>query len=316
METFKVAVIGGGVIGTSVLYHLAERGWADSILLEKSILTAGSTWHAAANGNSINGSPNIARLQRRSIEIYPRLEEETGVAISIHRPGGVFVATNEDRMNEYRTTFSRGRRLGFGWRIVGPEEIAEMHPLTNIDGVVGGLYGEDDGHIDPSGVTQAFATGARRRGAVVRERCGVHALDQQADGSWVVTTDKGEIAAEYIVNAAGLWADEIAALTGARLPMTRMEHHYLITEDIPQIAALGRELPLIRDGNSSFYMRQERQGLLLGVYESDATPWALGGVPKDFGQELLPNVIDRLMPNLEQAFERFPCWPRPASAPS
>ena len=305
MERVKVVVIGGGIVGASVLYHLARRGVGPCVLLEKSVLTAGSTWHAAANGNSVAALPNVARLQRRSIEIYPEVEEETGVAVSIHRPGGLFLATNADRLAEYRTLHGRGRRLGFGWRMISPEEVAERHPLTNVDGVLGGLWGDDDGHIDPYGATQAMARGARMRGAEVREHCAVRALRPEGDG-WVVTTDAGEIAAETIVNAAGLWADEVAAMTGAGLPMVRMEHHYLITEAIPEIAALGRELPLIRDGDSSFYMRQERHGLLLGVYEADATPWAVGGVPRDFGQELLPDAVDRLMPNLEQAFERFP----------
>ena len=166
--------------------------------------------------------------------------------------------------------------------------------------------GQVTGHIDPYGATQAFAKGARAHGAVIREHCAVRALQQTPEGGWIVSTDAGDIHAEWIVNAAGLWADEVAAMTGARLPMTRMEHHYLITEEIPEIAARDTELPLIRDGDSSFYMRQERKGLLLGVYEDAATPWALDGVPPDFGRELLPDAIDRLMPNLEQAFTRFP----------
>ena len=305
MERVKVAVIGGGILGASVLYHLARRGVGPCVLLEKSVLTAGSTWHAAANGNSFAALPNVARLQKRSIELYPQIEEETGVAISIHRPGGLFLATNADRLAEYRTLHGRGRRLGFGWRMITPEEIAERHPLTNVSGVLGGLWGDDDGHIDPYGATQAMAKGARMRGAEIREHCAVRALRPQGEG-WIVTTDAGELAADTIVNAAGLWADEVAAMTGAALPMVRMEHHYLITEAIPEIAGLERELPLIRDGDSSFYMRQERQGLLLGVYEQQATPWATEGMPRDFGQELLPDAVDRLMPNLEQAFERFP----------
>ena len=305
MEQVRVAVIGGGIIGASVLYHLARRGVGPCVLLEKSVLTAGSTWHAAANGNSFAALPNVARLQKRSIALYPEIEDETGVSISIHRPGGLFLATNEDRLAEYRTLHGRGRRLGFGWRMIEPAEIAERHPITNVDGVLGGLWGDDDGHIDPYGATQAMAKGARMRGAEVREGCAVRALRQDGDG-WIVTTDAGEIAARTIVNAAGLWADEVARMTGAELPMVRMEHHYLITEAIPEVAALGRELPLIRDGDSSFYMRQERQGLLLGVYEAQATPWATDGVPQGFGQELLPDAVDRLMPNLERAFERFP----------
>lgn len=305
MERVEVAVIGGGILGASILYHLARRGLGPCLLLEKSVLTAGSTWHAAANGNSFAALPNIARLQKRSIEIYPEVEEETGVAISIHRPGGLFIATNEDRLAEYRILHGRGRRLGFGWRMITPEEVAERHPLTNIEGVLGALWGDDDGHVDPYGATQAMAKGARMRGAEVREHCPVRGLTQTDDG-WIIETETGEIAARTIVNAGGLWADEIAAMTGAGLPMVRMEHHYLITETIPQVAARRAELPLIRDGDSSFYMRQERGGFLLGVYEQAATPWAVDGVPHDFGQELLPDALDRLLPNLEQAFERFP----------
>ena len=305
-ETAKAVVIGGGIIGTSVLCHLAKRGWRDVILLEKSVLTAGSTWHAAANGNTVNALPNMARLQRRSIAIYEAIEQETGQSLSIHRPGGFFLAANADRFKEYQTLMSRGRRLGLSWQLLSPEEIAQKHPLTVTEGVLGALYDPLDGHIDPYGATEAFAKSARALGAQIREHCAVTELYQERNGTWRVVTENGDIAADWIVNAAGLWADEVAAMAGARLPMVRMEHHYLITEDIPEIAQRQTEMPIIRDGDSSFYMRQEGRGLLLGVYEQQATPWALDGVPKDFGQELLPDDLDRLMPNLEQAFERFP----------
>jgi len=306
VEKAKAVVIGGGIIGASVACHLAKRGWSDVVLLEKSVLTAGSTWHAAANGNTVNALPNIARLQRRSIAIYEAIEEETGQSLTIHRPGGLFLASNADRFKEYKTLMSRGRRLGLSWQLLSPCEIAERHPLTRTEGVLGALYDPLDGHIDPYGATEAFAKSARAHGAQIRQHCPVTALHQEDDGTWRVVTENGEIAAQWIVNAAGLWADEVAAMAGARLPMVRMEHHYLVTEDIPEIAERETELPLMRDGEASFYMRQEGNGLLLGVYEQRATPWALDGVPRDFGQELLPDDLDRLMPNLEMAFERFP----------
>lgn len=306
MQKVKVAVIGGGIIGTSILYHLAKRGWTDVVLLEKTVLTAGSTWHAAANGNTLNPIPNISRLQKKSLELYAQLPEETGQSLSEHRPGGLMIATTKDRMNEYKTTYNIGRRLGFNYELIGPEETKERHPLTNVDGIIGALWEPLDGHIDPYGATQALAIGARQMGAKIEQHCEVKELHQEPDGSWRVITEKEEYDAEWIVNAAGLWANDVAKLTGAGLAMTPMEHHYLITDSLPQIEALKNELPLIRDPDASFYMRQENKGLLLGIYESNPKPWSAHGVPASFGQELLPSDLDRLLPNLEIAFKRFP----------
>lgn len=306
MQKVKVAVIGGGIIGTSILYHLAKKGWSDVVLLEKTVLTAGSTWHAAANGNTMNPIPNISRLQKKSLELYAQLPEETGQSLSEHRPGGLMIATTKDRMNEYKATYNIGRRLGYNYELISVEETIKRHPLTNPEGIIGALWEPLDGHIDPYGATQALAIGARQMGAKIEQHCEVRELHQEPDGSWRVITDKEEYAAEWIVNAAGLWANDVAKLTGASLAMTPMEHHYLITDSIAQIEALEKELPLIRDPDASFYMRQENQGLLLGIYESTPKPWSPYGVPDSFGQELLPSDLDRLLPNLEMAFKRFP----------
>ncbi len=306
MTKVKVVVIGGGIIGTSILYHLAKRGWSDCVLLEKTVLTAGSTWHAAANGNTLNPIPNIARLQRNSIALYSRLEEETGQSISQKRPGGLMIATTNDRMSEYRATHATGRRLGFKYELIGPEEILHRHPLTNVDGVIGALWEPLDGHIDPFGTTQALAIGARKMGATIRQHSEVMDLHQESNGSWRVITKNEDYTANWIVNAAGLWANDVAKLTGAKLAMTPMEHHYLITESVPQIKSLNKELPLIRDPDASFYMRQELNGLLLGIYENRPKPWGVNGIAKHFEQELLPSDLDRLLPNLQLAFERFP----------
>ncbi len=302
-KKYNAVVIGGGIIGASILYHLAKRGWGDSLLLEKSVLTAGSTWHAAANGNTMNAVPSIARLQKNSIRLYHDLETETGICVTEHRPGGILLATSQDRMKDVFTFHGRAKRIGVDYELLSPAEVGKLHPLTNTDGIVGAFYDPTDGHVDPYGVTQALAKGARIAGASVLEHTEVLELHQETDGSWLVVTNKGEFQTNWIVNAAGLWADKVAKFTGSSLPMTCMEHHYLITEDIPELVTFGGELPLIRDPDASFYMRQENKGLLLGVYEADARSWAL---PETFGQELLPDDIGRLLPNLELAFNRFP----------
>ena len=302
----KVAVIGGGVVGCSVLYHLAKLGWTDIALIERSELTSGSTWHAAGGFHTINSDTNIAALQGYTIKLYKELEELSGQSCGLHHVGGITLAGTPDRMDYLKTERAKHRYMGLDTHIIGPEEIKELSPITNVDGVIGGLYDPLDGHLDPSGTTHAYAMCARKLGAEIYLRNPVLELNPQIDGSWQVVTKDGTIHAEYVVNAGGLWARELGEMVGIFLPLHPMEHQYLITEDIPEIYELGREHPHVMDPEGESYLRQEGRGLCIGFYEQEADPWAVNGTPLDFGHELLPNNLDRIGDSMEFAFNRFP----------
>jgi len=304
----RVVVIGGGIIGCSVLYHLAKKGWKDVVLIERSELTAGSTWHAAASMHRAHGNPNIARLQAYSQHLYKSLEAETGQSCGIHEVGGVYLASSQDRLDELKIQHARARYMGFDFEMLDLADIRRLNPLVNTDGLFGGMYDPLDGHVDPAGVPQALAIGARQEGAIIHRQTAVSGLQQLKDGSWNVQTSKGEIRTEFIVNCAGLWAREVGALSGLSLPLLPMEHQYIVTEDVPELAALDSEMPLTRDYDKGFYMRQEVRGLLIGTYEQDGRAWAVDGTPEDFGMELLADDVERMMPNLEQAMERMPSF--------
>ncbi len=306
--TARVVVIGGGIVGCSILYHLTRCGWSDVVLVERAELTAGSTWHAAANTHTLNGNAMMARLQHETLKLYETLEADTGSPIGLHRVGGVFLASTPDRLHEFQGYCDRAKVIGFELRMVTVEEIKAFNPLLDTTGLVGGMYDPLDGHVDPNGVTHAFAHGARQRGARVFRHSPVVELHPLKDGGWRVVTPKRTIRCEYVVNAAGFHANEIAAMTGHRLPIVAMEHQYLVTETMPAVAALNRELPLTREPDASYYLRQEGQGLLIGVYEKDARPWAVDGVPPGFGQELLPADLDRLEENLAHLMVRVPAF--------
>ncbi|WP_339630080.1 FAD-dependent oxidoreductase [uncultured Sneathiella sp.] len=302
----KVAVIGGGVVGCSVLYHLAKLGWTDIALIERSELTSGSTWHAAGGFHTINSDTNIAALQGYTIKLYKELEELSGQSCGLHHVGGITLAGTPDRMDYLKTERAKHRYMGLDTHIIGPEEIKQLSPITNVDGVIGGLYDPLDGHLDPSGTTHAYAMCARKLGAEIYLRNPVLELNPQTDGSWQVVTKEGTIHAEYVVNAGGLWARELGEMVGIFLPLHPMEHQYLITEDIPEIYELGREHPHVMDPEGESYLRQEGRGLCIGFYEQEADPWAVNGTPLDFGHELLPNNLDRIGDSMEFAFNRFP----------
>ena len=302
----RVVVIGGGVTGCSVLYHLASAGWTDCLLLERSELTSGSTWHAAGATAALAASATMTWLHRYSFELYPKLEAQTGQSCGFHRVGGVMLARTDRRMEELELFRSKARRVGFAPRWLDEAEAKAHAPILDLSGVKGVLYEASRGHIDPSGVTHAFAKGARDRGAEIVRRCPVLETNPRRDGTWEVVTAQGTIVAEHVVNAAGLWAREVAALAGFRLPLMPVEHHYLVTEPIPEIEAMDHELPLIGDADAEFYMRQEGQGLLLGVYESPCTHWSVDGTPQDFGHELLPDDLARMEHNMAQAVRSVP----------
>ncbi|MEM9851738.1 MAG: FAD-binding oxidoreductase, partial [Pseudomonadota bacterium] len=307
--TTRVLIIGGGVVGCSVAYHLTKLGWSDVMLLERSELTSGSTWHAAGGFHTLNGDTNMAALQGYTIRLYKELEEITGMSCGLHHVGGVTLADTPERMDMFRAERAKHRYMGLETEIVGPEEIARIAPVTNVEGVIGGLYDPLDGHLDPSGTTHAYAKAARLGGAAIHTHTKVLETNPRPDGTWDVVTDKGTVHAEHVVNAAGLWAREVAAMAGAYLPLHPMEHQYLVTDEVPLIADIiagGGEHPHVMDPSGESYLRQEGRGLCIGFYEQKARPWAVGGTPWDFGHELLPDDFDKIEDAIDFAYRRFP----------
>ncbi|MEX0281466.1 MAG: FAD-dependent oxidoreductase [Arenibacterium sp.] len=304
--TTQVAVIGGGVVGCSVLYHLTKLGWSDVMLLERSELTSGSTWHAAGGFHTLNGDTNMAALQGYTIRLYKELEEITGMSCGLHHVGGVTLADNQDRFDMLLAERAKHRFMGLETEIVGPEQIREIAPITNTDGILGALYDPLDGHLDPSGTTHAYAKAARMGGAEIVTHCMVRETNPRADGTWNVVTDKGTIHAEHVVNAGGLWAREVAAMAGYYAPLHPMEHQYIVTDDIPEIFNMGREHPHVMDPAGESYLRQEGRGLCIGFYEQPCKAWAVDGTPWEFGHELLPDDFDKITESIDFAYKRFP----------
>ena len=302
----QVAVIGGGVTGCSVAYHLAKAGWSDVVLIERSELTAGSSWHAAGGTGAFADGANMAMLHRYSFELYPELEAETGQSCGFHHAGGLMLARTTARREELKRHRTLAHRHGLVSEWLSEAEALYQAPILDMRAVKAVLWDPARGHVDPSGVTHAFAKGARQHGAEIYRHCPVVETNLRADGTWDVATPNGTIHAERIVNAAGLWAREVAALADIYLPLMPVEHHYFVTESIPEIEALDHELPLIGDADAEFYMRQEGKGLLLGVYEEPCTHWAVNGTPQDFGHELLPDDFDRIERNFAQAIDSIP----------
>jgi dimethylglycine dehydrogenase len=302
----RVAVIGGGVVGCSVLYHLTKFGWKDVVLIERAELTSGSTWHAAGGFHTLNADPNIAALQGYTIRLYKELEEISGQSCGLHHVGGLTIATSPERMDFLKAERAKHRHMGLKTELVGPDEIAELSPITNTDGVLGALYDPLDGHLDPSGTTHAYAKAARAQGAEIYLRNRVLELNPRADGGWDVVTEAGTIRAEAVVNAAGLWAREVGEMAGVYHPLHPMEHQYLVTADIPEVYEHAAELPHVMDPGGESYLRQEGRGLVLGIYEQACEPWAVDGTAWDFGHELLPDDLDRIAASLEVAYHRYP----------
>jgi dimethylglycine dehydrogenase len=309
-DTTRAVVIGGGIVGASVLYHLARAGWTDVVLVERGELASGSTWHAAGNTPHFSTSLNLSRIHLASTELYQRLEAETGQAVGFHRPGSLRLASVPDRMDEYRRHRGKARTIGLPFEVIGPDEIRRLHPLVETRGLLGAVWNPEDGHVDPTSVTQALVKGARDRGARVHRHTRVTGLGRTPGGEWWIVTDQGELLAEVVVNAAGTWAREVGQLAGLDLPIVPMEHQYLVTEAVPEITALGREMPLLREVDVSYYLRQEGHGLLLGPYERGARPFGVGGIPPGFGTGLLPPDAERLRAIVECAMARVPVLAR------
>ncbi len=302
----QAVVIGGGLVGCSILYHLAKLGWTDSILLERDELTSGSTWHAAANIHGLHDSTNISRIQHYTMNLYKELEVETGQGCGVFQPGSLYLAQTEAREHQLRLQEAKARLYGLNFREASRDEAEALHPLANFDGIRCIMYEPDGGNVDPSGVTQAYAAGARKLGATVERFCPVTATEQQADGSWIVRTPKGDVHAQWVVNAAGLWGREVAAMAGVTLPLQPTEHQYFVTETMPEIAAMDRRLPSIADRDGEYYLRQEGKGLLIGAYEKDVRFWAEEGTPPGFGHELFADDLERIMENVMRAMDRVP----------
>ncbi len=307
----QVVVIGGGVVGASVLYHLTKAGWTDVLLLERRELTAGSTWHAAGGMHTLNGDPNVARLQQYTIQLYEQIEKESGQDCSIHLPGGLMLASDETRMDFLRMAVARGRYLGMQLEMISANEARDLFPLLDPQYFVGALYDHVEGHVDPTGVTRAYVKCAQMAGAEVRQHTPVTALTQRSDGTWDVHIENGDpIHAEHVVNAGGLWAREVGRFVGIELPVLAMEHHYLLTENMPEVAdyvaKTGHEMPMALDFAGEIYIRQEGGAMLLGTYEQDCRPWSPKETPWDFGSQLLKPDLDRIAPELAVAFKHYP----------
>ncbi|MEM9580514.1 MAG: FAD-dependent oxidoreductase [Pseudomonadota bacterium] len=302
----QAVVIGGGVIGCSILYHLTKLGWTDVVLLERNELTSGSTWHAAANIHGLHDSANISRLQHYTMTLYNSLEAETGQSCGVFQPGSLYLAQTEEREHQLRLQAAKARLFGMNFHEIDRTEAERLHPLVNYDGIRCIMWEPDGGNVDPSGVTQAYAAGARQHGAEIHRFTPVTATQEQGDGTWIVRTPKGDIKTPWVVNAAGLWGREVAALAGIEMPLQPTEHQYFVTETIAEIAAMDRRLPSVADRDGEYYMRQEGQGLLVGAYERDMRFWSEAGTPLDFAHDLFPDDLDRIEDNMMRAIERVP----------
>ncbi len=307
----RTVIIGGGIMGCGMAYHLAKEGWSDVVLLEKAELTSGSTWHAAGQITHSTSSFALGKCVDYNIGLYSgALEADTGHSVTWHGCGSFRIAYTEDEMDWLRYTLSVGRALNFRIELVGPDRIRELHPFYGLDGVLGALHTPDDGHVDPSGVTQALAAGARAAGVAIKRRCRATGLTRIGTGEWRVETEAGAVICEHVVNAGGTYARQMGEWTGLNLPMTSLTHHYFVTEPVPEFQDLERELPVIRDDRLvSGYIRKEQNKGLIGIYEKadPNTVWE-DHCPWEAEHELFAPDYDRVMPWLKNALERMPAF--------
>ncbi len=296
---YRAVVIGGGVVGASVLYHLAKFGWKDVALIERNVLTAGSSWHAAGGVHALNADPNMAALQAYTIDLLSEIEKESGQSIGLHLTGGITLASAPARWEWLQSAYRIFQTIGIeDCHLMTPAEMKKACPILNTDGVIGGLWADREGYVDTTGTVHAYAKAARMRGAEVIEHNRV--LELHWKGSeWQVVTEKGTITAEHVVNAAGLWAKQVGRMVGLELPVSPMQHHYLLTETIPEVAAMGsQEIPMMIDLEGFTYMRQDLKGVLVGIYEVNTAHWMMDGAPWDYGIELLQEDVDRISDEL------------------
>lgn len=303
----QVAVIGGGIVGASVLYWLAKSGWTDTLLLERRDLTSGSTWHAAGNTTYFGPYPKMTSLFAGSIRSYLQAEKDSGQPVGFHQTGSLRLAASARELELFHSYAPRYEELGIPFHILRPEEVGDLHPFIDTSGIFGAAHTPTDGHVDPSGATHALAKVAQMMGAEIARFCPVNVLRRDA-GRWLLETPKGLVTAEHVVVATSFWAREMLAPLGVDLPLYPTQHHEIVTEPVPEVAALETELPAMRDSYVSCNVRQERDGLLIGIYEKEPEFWALDGIPEDFKEELLPPNIDRLLPHLELLMVRLPIF--------
>jgi dimethylglycine dehydrogenase len=306
----RVVIVGGGIMGVGLAYHLALEGWTDIVLLEKGELTSGSTWHAAGQCPHFNGSLNLTKVHVYGTELYPRLEGLTGQAVSWHGCGGLRLATTDEEVNWFKYVYGVSRLAGYECEILGPSEIAQYHPFLDTFGVKAAFRTVHDGHVAPADVTLAMAAGARKLGAAIHRRTRVTDIKRLPSGEWKVFTEHGDITCEHVVNSAGSYADVVGAWTGHNVPIANMLHHYVITQPLKELVDLIPELPVVRDPYSHAYLREETNGILVGPYETATAHVCWDGNPPawDFESELVTPELDRLVPWLEKAAERFPLF--------
>ena len=313
-DRVEVAVIGGGVVGCSVLYHLTKLGLRDVVLIERDELTSGSTWHAAGGFHTLNGDPNVARLQQYTIDLYKEIEELSDQPCGLHLTGGLMLAGTDERVDFLKREHAKGRYLGMETELISVEEAYHLFPLMDPSRFKGALWNPMEGHLDPSGTTHAYAKAARANGAEIVLRNPVLGIERRPDGEWDVVTKNGTVRAAHVVNAGGLWAREVGRMVGLELPVLAMEHMYILTEDMPEVAEInaktGKEVVHAIDFEGELYLRQERGGMLMGTYEQGGVPWSPRQTPWDFGHELLQPDLDRIAPSLEVGFRHFPAFER------
>ncbi|WP_224826722.1 FAD-dependent oxidoreductase [Cognatishimia sp. MH4019] len=303
---YRVVVIGGGVVGASVLYHLAKLGWSDVCLIERSVLTAGSSWHAAGGIHALNADPNIAQLQAYTIDLLSEIEKESGQNIGLHMTGGLTMAGTPERWEWLQSAYRTFQSIGIeDCRLVDVDEAVSLNPIMSGDGLLGGMWADREGYIDTTGTVHAYAGAAKKRGTTVIEHNRVLELNQTLEG-WEVVTEKGTINCEHVVNAGGLWAKQLGRMAGIELPVSPLKHHYLISDTIPALEDLDFEVPMTVDLEGFTYLRQDQKGVLLGIYEIEHEHWAMDGAPWDYGMELFQEQTDRIENELILGFERYP----------
>ena len=311
-KTARAVVIGGGVVGVSTLYHLAKMGWSDVVLLERKELTSGSTWHAAGLLPLFNLSYSVGKLHQYSVALYPTLEAETGLHAGLSQVTNIRLATTKDRMDEYHYYAGVARTIGVDVNFLTPEQVKEIWPLANMDGVIGAIQHPDDGYIQPADLTQALAKGARQRGATIYRNTTVTGITQQPNGEWLVSTDQGDITCEHVISCSGNFARQTGAMVGLDIPVIPVEHQYLVTEQHPEIMERKKaglpEMGVLRESDASYYMREEAGGLLLGPYEVGAPACYVDGPAANSEYELFPDALERLEPYIVAAMNRVPAF--------
>ena len=308
----RAVVIGGGVVGVSTLYHLARKGWSDSVLVERRELTSGSTWHAAGLLPLFNLSYSVGQIHKYSVALYQTLEKESGLDVGLRKVSNIRLARTRDRMDEYHYYAGVAATIGVTVKFLTPQEVKEIWPLCNVDGIIGAIQHPEDGYIQPADLTQALARAARERGAEINRHTTVIAIERRPSGEWKVATDKGDIVCEHVVSATGNFARATGRMVGINVPVIPVQHQYIVTEAHPEILARKAkglpEMGVLRESDSSWYMREEAGGLLLGPYEKAAPACYVDGPSADSEYELFPEDLDRLAPHIETAIARVPAF--------